>query len=380
MISKGRKIVIINQAINYLTVGLCNEFAKKFKKVSVITGNVHEQGEALNKNIEITYINKWKEKNGVRKVFIYLEALIKIFFLLITKYRNYEVFFVSVPPMAYLLNLVVKNRFSMLIWDVYPNTFKITGMNENHPVYKSWSYLNKISFKKAYKIFTISEKMLNLLSAYTSREIYVQPIWSIFQENLKVSKNNNKFLKTHNIKDKFIVQYSGNIGITHNVEILIRIAEELKNNKRILFQIIGRGPRKGILKQQVENKKLSNIMFLPFQSDDMFPFSLSAADIGVVILDEKVSKGSVPSKSYNLMSYAIPSLYISSKDSQLFDYIQEYGHGVCYTKSEISNIIDFLEKVSNDKNYYDKLSKNSLIASKNFRRENAFKFVQLYLS
>ena len=115
------------------------------------------------------------------------------------------------------------------------------------------------------------------------------------------------------MQNKFIVQYSGNIGVTHNVETLIEIAELLKDNTDILFQIIGRGPRKSKLENLVKEKNLPNCVFLPFQTDDMFPYSLSAADVGVVILDETTSKGSVPSKSYNLMSYGIPSLYIASR-------------------------------------------------------------------
>ena len=48
---KERKIVVVNQAVNYLTIGLCNEFAAKFENVSLITGSIHVQGEELNNNI-----------------------------------------------------------------------------------------------------------------------------------------------------------------------------------------------------------------------------------------------------------------------------------------------------------------------------------------
>ncbi len=101
-----------------------------------------------------------------------------------TRYRKYEVLFVSVPPMGYLLNLVLPHRFSMIIWDVYPDTFKITGMQENHWLYRLWTWLNRKSFAKAYRIFTISERMADLLEQYFDRDrIIIQPIWSIFQRN-----------------------------------------------------------------------------------------------------------------------------------------------------------------------------------------------------
>ena len=113
-----------------------------------------------------------------------------------TKYRKHEVFFVSVPPMGYLLNIFLPHRFSMVIWDVYPDVFQITGMKQDHPVYRIWSWLNRKSFKKAYRLFTISEKMAELLHQYVDpAKVIVQPIWSIFQENEKVSKADNPFIK-----------------------------------------------------------------------------------------------------------------------------------------------------------------------------------------
>ena len=192
-------------------------------------------------------------------------------------------------------------------------------------------------------------------------------------------KEDNPFVKKHNLEDKFIIQYSGNIGLSHKVEVMVALAEKMQDHKEILFQIIGRGPRKKSLKELVKVKNLQNCQFLPFQSDKMFPFSLSAADLGIVILDETTSKGSVPSKSYNLMSYGIPSLYIAADDSELQNYANKYKHANCFTEKELDKAEVFILKLSKDKKYYNKLSVNSLKAASNFKRENAAKFVEEYL-
>jgi len=377
---KDRKIVVVNQASNYLTVGFCNAFADKFENVSLVTGSIHIQGEELSKNVTVTYINKWVERPARKKFISYVIACLKIYWLLLTKYRKNEVFFVSIPPMGYLLNLLVSNKFSMVVWDVYPDVFKITGMKETHWLYKTWASLNKKSFKKAFRLFTIGNKMADLLEVYVSRKkLIIQPIWSIFQANERVMKEQNPFIKEHNLQDKFIIQYSGNIGLTHKVEVVVEIAELLKDNPNIVFQIIGRGPRVPALQKMVEEKNLPNCMFLPFQSDEMFPFSLSAADLGIVILDELTSKGSVPSKSYNLMSYGIPSIYIAGEDSELHDYAQNYNAAKCFTERELNKAKEFILQISTNKQQWDEMSKNAMNTSKLFRRDNADKFVELYL-
>lgn len=376
---KERKIVVVNQAVNYLTIGLCNEFAAKFENVSLITGSIHVQGEKLNNTIEVTYINKWIETHGVKKGWVYLKALLHIWFLLLTKYRKNEVFFISVPPMGYLLNLLVPNKFSMVIWDVFPDILKITGMQEKHFVYRTWAYLNRRSFKKAYRLFTIGDLMADLISTYVEKnKILIQPIWAIFQDNNKVEKQLNPFIEQHNLKGKFIVQYSGNIGLSHKVEVMLALAEKMQYNESVLFQIIGRGPRVAVLKKQVSERKLSNCQFLPFQTDEMFPYSLSAADLGIVILDELTAKGSVPSKLYNLMSYGIPSLYIASEDSELNNYCLKYKHAKCFTENQLEQAVDFIENISSDINDYKNLVENNLKASENFKRRNASKFVKAY--
>ncbi|WP_274475264.1 glycosyltransferase family 4 protein [Mangrovimonas aestuarii] len=376
-----RKIVILNQAANYLTVGFANAFLKEFDEVVLITGSIHIQGEELDSGVKVHKINPWRENPSWKKASSYILALFRMWWLLMTCYRKHEVFFVSVPPMGYLLNLIVPHRFSMVIWDVYPDVFKITGMQESHFVYKAWTWLNRRSFRKAYKLFTISEKMAELLVQYVNKnKIVIQPIWSIFQENTKIEKSVNKFIALHDLENKFVVQYSGNIGLTHNVEALIDIAEALKDESEIMFQIIGRGPRKKYLEELVKERQLPNCTFLPFQSDEMFPYSLSAADLGVVILDEKTSKGSVPSKSYNLMSYGIPSLYIASKDSQLGVYSKNYNHAKLFTKAELKDAANFVKELSVNSNLHQTLSANAVKASMDFKRNNADIFVEEYLN
>lgn len=376
---KEKKIIIINQAVNYLTVAICNEFVVKYDEVVLLTGSIHEQGEPLNSNVKVKYITKWKEEHGFKKALIYIKATLQIWWLLLIKYRKFEVFFISLPPMGYLINLLVTNKFSMLLWDIYPDVFKITGMKESHIVYKAWSFLNTKSFKKAYKIFTIGENVKQSLLAYSpNKNIMISHIWSIFQDNNKVLKEENPFIEEYNLKHKFIVQYSGNIGLTHNVEVLVDIASKMQEHTDILFQIIGRGPRKKVLEERVLKEDILNCQFLPFQSDEMFPYSLAAADVGVVILDERTSKGSVPSKSYNLMSYGIPSLYIASKDSELMNYAQKYKHANCYTKNDLEQIEAYILKLKTDNLFYNEYVSNSVNASKDFKRVNAQKLVENY--
>ncbi len=379
--TEPRKIVIVNQAVNYLTVDIANEFATRVDEVVLVTGSVHVQGAPLSNQVNCCRINKWVERPASKKLIAYVTGTLRIYFLLLFKYRKHEVLFISIPPMAYLLSVMLPQRTSVLIWDMYPDVFKITGMKETHPLYRVWAALNKRVFKKAFRLFTIGNKMADLVAQYVDRKkIAVTPIWSIFQENTKVPRDENPFVQTHALQDKFVVQYSGNIGLTHKVELMVEMAKQLKHHPEILFQIIGRGPRVPALQRVVKEEELNNCIFLPFQSDDMFPYSLSAADLGVVILDDLTAKGSVPSKSYNLMSFGIPALYIASPDSELHAYADQYQHGKCFSESDLSAAVDFILELSTDKKLQQHYSNNALTAAEHYKRNNATKLVDIYLS
>ena len=41
----NRRVVIVNQAANYLTVGFANALVARGVAVTLMTGSVHEQGE-----------------------------------------------------------------------------------------------------------------------------------------------------------------------------------------------------------------------------------------------------------------------------------------------------------------------------------------------
>mgnify|MGYP000135233221 CR=1 FL=1 len=68
----------------------------------------HDQFDVI---IGISYIHKWTEEHGKAKALNYTKALWRMWYLLLTKYRNYEVFFISVPPMGYLLNIILFPTF-----------------------------------------------------------------------------------------------------------------------------------------------------------------------------------------------------------------------------------------------------------------------------
>ncbi|MEX0450062.1 glycosyltransferase family 4 protein [Spiribacter sp. 221] len=376
-----RRLVIVNQAANYLTVGFANAFVARGVGVTLLAGSVHEQGERLDERVKHARLVRWQQRPPWRKALAYGGSLLQAWVLLITRYRRYEVLFISIPPMAYLLTLVLPNRCSALIWDVYPDIFEVTGMSRRHGLYRLWARLNQRAFRRAYRLFTITEPMRDLLGAYIEKDrVTVMPIWSVFSGDERIPDMQNKLLaESPDRQGRFIIQYSGNLGITHNVEALLDLADALRDDDQFLIQIIGRGPREPVIRAAVERRGLGNVEMLPFQSDERFVHSLSAADVGVVALNPRVSRGSVPSKAYNLMAFGIPGLYIAAADSELARYAHDHRTGECFAPGDPDGMASYVRRLADDPDFYRYYHAGALRGARGFHRGNADALASTYL-
>lgn len=103
----------------------------------------------------------------------------------------------------------------------------------------------------------------------------------------------------------------------------------------------------------------------------MIPFTLNAADIGVVSLGSEAATLSVPSKTYSLMSVGAPILAIAKPNAELKRLVDKYALGQSFEPNQLENMLEFLLKCINDTEFFNELQRNALKASKDFTDDNA---------
>lgn len=374
---KMNKLVVINQSAGYLIIDVVNAYQRHYSKVVLITGAIGESGRSLNPNVKIDKIIKYNKKSSLRRVFTWLVATLQIFIKIFFKYRNYKVVYFTNPPTSYFVSsFFPRQRFSIVVYDLYPNALRTIGINETNVIYKMWARKNIRIFSTAEKIITLGEGMKTAVSEYVdASKVKVVYNWPLSNEYHPICKKDNKFIIDHNLEGKFIVLYSGNMGYTHDVDKMIEVAELMKENLKISFVFIGDGQKKKIMQMMVKEKNLRNCFFYPYQPMDVLPYSLGAADIGVITLDEASALVSVPSKTYNLLAVGAPLLCITKSASEMNNLIQKYSNGKCFDKKDILGMKDYILDLSINKEEYAKLRNNSLKASKDFTYKNAELYV-----
>jgi colanic acid biosynthesis glycosyl transferase WcaI len=79
--------------------------------------------------------------------------------------------------------------------------------------------------------------------------------------------------------DRFVVMYSGVLGIKHGIEVILEAARLLQREKGIVFYLIGSGARRKALMERAERLGLDNVIFGGERRVEEIPFLLARADV-----------------------------------------------------------------------------------------------------
>lgn len=368
-----KKIAIINQDSGYLMIDLANAFVERGFDVLLITGRLATRSTPLNEKVQLYRIKEYNRETTLSRLWSWLRAFIQIWWIIASKHRNAHLWIVSNPPLNSFLPFSLPNNYSFWIFDIYPDILWNEGfIKKNNPLSKLWILANKVVFRKAKHVFTLTQEMKDVLSFYTSaNKINILPIWTDNVVLKPIPKSENPFIEKHGLKDKFIVLYSGNLGLSHHLEVIPQIAS-LIHNPDILFLIIGHGKAWNVLESMIKDKNLVNCLMLPRVPSEELPFSLASADLALVSTGSGAANLSIPSKTFNYMSVGAPLLSLSPKNSALSNLVTNHKIGKNFNHDDLTGIAGFIEKMYLKEADYLEYSTNSLQLSYSFSFNSQF--------
>jgi glycosyltransferase involved in cell wall biosynthesis len=129
------------------------------------------------------------------------------------------------------------------------------------------------------------------------------------------------------LADALVVGYSGNLGVAHEFDTIVRAVEELRERDDIKFLFIGAGARLPALQRRVRDGELSNVVFKPYQERERLAESLSAPDIHLVCLRSDMEGLVVPSKFYGVLAAGRPCLFVGDPQGEIATALRELGCG-----------------------------------------------------
>lgn len=369
-----RKFFISDQSASELTCDIARAFAAAGDEVCIVSGR--ELPALAGTPISVAPVRAYERSSFPRRIATWLAGTWGIF-RVFRKNPDAELLIISNPPPAPILPLALKNEFSLLLWDIWPDALVHTRtLTPRHPIVRFWAFLNRRAFRNAKRIFTIGDSLADAIARYAPREkITVIPVWANTDFLKPLPKSENLFLREQGLEGKFVVMYSGNIGNTHPVEKLVDIAAELREHADIAFVIVGEGGKKEIVRRRIEETGVQNVRLLPFEPRERIPHSLSAPDIGVVTLEEDASQVSVPSKTYSMLATGTPLLCLAGTQSELANLVHKFDVGEIFAPADTKAAAAWILSLKNDAEKRAKMRERARAASLLFTPKNAEKYV-----
>lgn len=287
--------------------GVSDEIRKKYKKIKKET--------RLDGAYTLYRFPLYKEgKNSALRALRYVICCANQLWLGLRAKDIDLVFLSSTPPIMGLVGAVIKKfrkiPFVYNLQDIFPDSLVGTGLaKKNSILWKIGRLIENTTYKNADKIIVISDDFKKNIMAKGVPESKIELVYNWVDESavVDVPRMENKLIKKYNLDpNKFYVTYSGNIGLTQNMDLLLEVAEELKNNQQIHFVLIGEGAYKETVEKSIEEKNLKNVSLLPFQPYEDISHVFSLGDVGLVISKPNVGSNSVPSKTWSILSASRP--------------------------------------------------------------------------
>lgn len=271
----------------------------------------------------------WLPGRAVNFVTFVLAAAIRS-----TVCRRQDVVVVETDP--FLLALVgvvlrLRHRASLVVYlqDIHPDVGIAVGRLRETALTRVLRRLLAAAYRSADRVIVLSEDMRQTLRGWRipDAKIIRVPNW-VDADAVRPAAGPNRFRGRAGIPaEAFVVMYSGNLGMTQRLDVVLDAAERLRDHPEILFAFVGGGAAEAGLKAEALRRSLSNVRFFPYQPKAELGDSLSAADLHVISIDPAALPYLMPSKLYGILAAGRPVIATVPTGTELADEIVRHGVG-----------------------------------------------------
>lgn len=304
------------------------------------------------------FVSENYNKNFIGRLWGYFSFVLSSTYVGLFKIKGkYDVILVTSPPLfigitANILSFFRRTPYIFEVRDLWPESAIDTGVLNNKHLIKYSYWLEKFIYNKAKLINVLTPAFKETLIAkkgVSENKIIYIPNAADFDlsDNLFQQFDRNQFRKTHNTENKFVITYVGAHGVANHLIQLINAAEQLRNTQ-VIFQLIGEGMEKQMLKNEVVKRNLQNVIFIDaVPKNEVFKYIISS-DLGVSVLKKLDTFKTVYSnKTFDYMACKIPVLMLIDGISK--DLIISSNCGIYAEPENIDQIILSIKFYINNK-------------------------------
>jgi colanic acid biosynthesis glycosyl transferase WcaI len=373
------KIVIVSQYYapdQSTTAGIITAIATQLAKVMKVlvlsgtSGSSRRQLQNADQPIVIEIRNPMSEKTALGKRALFeIVFSVRTFTALMTKLRRGDVVLTVTAPfmLPYAVTAAARLRGArsvLILHDLYPDVLVMTGLlRPTSIVTKAIHAANTLMFRALNTVVIIGRDMEHLLMRYkgmTRDKMMFIPNWATLSPGVRPIVPGS-FYRSR-CSRSFVVGLSGNLGFTHDPDVVFDAALLLQNDRSIHFLLSGWGMGFERLKARQAEAHLPNLTLIDRVPDEKLEEFLSAADIWIIPYRKNVAGVSAPSRFYNLLAVGRPVLIISEPDTEAALTVSENGLGWVVPPGDAWELAKTIRIASSDKDIKIRSAKAAAIA------------------
>jgi glycosyltransferase involved in cell wall biosynthesis len=257
------------------------------------------------------------------------------------------------PIVVWICSMLRGWRYDIILHDLYPDGLVAIGsLTESSPITSIWRGLNKRTFARARKILVLGrdmERLVRIRYRVSAGKIGYMPHWSPHVPSVLKPAVATRLWSRLNLHDQFVVQYSGNMGLWHDIDTIVHAAWLLRRDKEILFLLIGQGRRRARAEERSRKLGADNILWLPFQPIEVLADSLGCCHAALISQRAGLEGIAVPSKLYGILASGRAVLAQVPATSETALVVREEECGLVILPGDAQALADAIQDLANDR-------------------------------
>ncbi|MBX3395595.1 MAG: glycosyltransferase family 4 protein [Phycisphaerae bacterium] len=243
------------------------------------------------------------------------------------------------------------------VLDLYPDlALSLERMSSWSPVYRTWMNFDRRWMRDARRVVCISRDISKRI--IETRGFGAEHIETIhdgfdpailglanFAASSSEVQSDNDFRRRHNPNGQVVIQYAGNMGLSHPFETIMAACSRLAGDSRLQFQFIGGGPQREYVREHLP----ANGVLIDYQPADQLGELLTAADICLISQHEAMYDKALPYKTYGIFAAARPAIFVGNERSEIAEWLRESGAGVAVRQGDVDGLIESIRRLADDR-------------------------------
>jgi len=313
-----------------------------------------------------TWIFVKKSNSIVIRLLNYFSFVFSALICGLFRVKKHDIIICESPPLflgitAMMLKWLKGSKLVFNVSDLWPESAEKLDLVSNKLFLKLAYWLEARLYKAS---ILVSGQTQGIVNSVSTRFPRVKTFWlpnGIDADKFGTANVSYNWREKQGYKaDDFIVLYAGILGHAQALEVILKAAAILCDDKRVKFVLVGDGPQKDMLHEMKASLQLDNVSFLPNQSREEMPNIVAAVDAAIVPLRNiPLFKGAIPSKIFENLAMGKPILLgVDGEAKELF--IDEGKCGLFFTPEDEKQLVENIRLLSNNAMLCKQLGENGV--------------------